>query len=410
MVLAGPGAPMSVLRIGVAGLGRAFTLMLPTFLADSRVRLVAAADPLPAARARFSSDFGAPAYEQVEALCADPSVDLVYIASPHQHHAEHVAVAAAAGKHVLVEKPMALTLAQCDAMIDATRRAGVHLIVGHSHSFNLPILQTRKLIESGRHGAVRMLTALNFTDFLYRPRRPEELDTAAGGGVIHSQAAHQIDILRLLGGGQVRTVYAQTGAWDPQRPTEGAYQALLGFAGGVFASATYSGYGHFDSDSWMGGIGEMGQLRQPDEHGMARRRLAALAEDPQAEARLKADRGYGGSLYVPPASASPASAYQHFGPIIVSCDSADLRPLPDGVEILDHQTRSMQRLPAPAVPRSEVIDEVVATLGGQRPPLHSGTWARATTEVCLAILESARTGAVQPMRHQVATPRAGHGD
>ena len=70
-----------------------------------------------------------------------------------------------------------------------------------------------------------MMTALNFTDFMYRPRRPDELDTARGGGAFPSQAAHQIDILRLLGGGQVTSVRAMTGAWDTDR-TEGAYSAL----------------------------------------------------------------------------------------------------------------------------------------------------------------------------------------
>ena len=84
----------------------------------------------------------------------------------------------------------------------------VVLVVGHSHSFNAPILRTREIIESGAYGAPRMISALNFTDFLYRPRRPEELDTAQGGGVIFSQAAHQIDIVRLLGGGRVRSVRA----------------------------------------------------------------------------------------------------------------------------------------------------------------------------------------------------------
>ena len=88
-------------------------------------------------------------------------------------------------------------------MIDAAREAGVQLIVGHSHSFDLPILPTRELIASGAFGAVRMITALNFTDFLYRPRRPEELDTESGGGAVFNQAAHQVDIVRLLAGGKV---------------------------------------------------------------------------------------------------------------------------------------------------------------------------------------------------------------
>ena len=105
-------------------------------------------------------------------------------------------------------------------------------MVGHSHSFNGPILRTREIIESGAVGRPRMIHALNFTDYMYRPRRPEELDTAQGGGVMFSQAAHQIDIVRLLGGGRVKSVRAATGAWDAARPTEGAYSAFLAFEDG----------------------------------------------------------------------------------------------------------------------------------------------------------------------------------
>ncbi|MEO7940592.1 MAG: Gfo/Idh/MocA family oxidoreductase [Burkholderiaceae bacterium] len=391
------------LRIGVAGLGRAFTLMLPTFIGDERVRLVAAADPLAQARTQFERDFQSPTYPSVEALCADPAVQVVYVATPHQFHAEHVQMAAAHGKHVLVEKPMAITLAQCTAMIEATQAANVAMVVGHSHSFNGPILHTRALIESGAFGAVRMMTALNFTDFLFRPRRPEELVTEAGGGVIHSQATHQIDILRLLGGGRVRSVMAHTGAWDPTRPTEGAYQALLAFEGGAFASATYSGYGHFDSDVWMDQIGEMGQAKSPQDHGAARKRLADLDAATQ-ESTLKARRNYGGDLYrAPPPNV--ANDHQHFGPLIVSCEKADLRPTATGVEIFTDRERRFDPLPRPAVPRSEVIDELIDVVQGGKPALHSGAWARATTEVCLAILASAREGQAQALQLQIGVPK-----
>ncbi|APW40182.1 4,5-dihydroxyphthalate dehydrogenase [Rhodoferax koreense] len=388
------------LRIGVAGLGRAFTLMLPTFLADSRVRLVAACDPIASARARFESDFGMPAYTTVETLCADPAVDLVYVATPHQFHAAHVGVAAAFGKHAMVEKPMALSLDECTAMIDATRKAGVHLIVGHSHSFNTPVRRTRELIDSGAYGAVKMITALNFTDFLYRPRRPEELVTDAGGGVIHSQATHQIDVVRLLGGGLVQSVRAHTGAWDPQRPTEGAYSALLGFEGGAFASATYSGYGHFDSDEFMGYVGEMGQAKNPADHGAARKRLATAASAAE-EAALKAARNYGGALYQAPSAPAVPLAHQHFGPLIVGCEKADLRPVADGIHVYADGERSFLPLPPPPVPRQEVIDELIATVVDGRPASHSGEWARATTAVCLAVLESARNGRECRPAHQV---------
>ena len=96
--------------------------MLPTFAADPRVALVAAADPRAEARARFAADFRRKTYETVEELCADPAVEVVYVATPHQHHARHAILAAQHGKHVLVEKPMALTLEDCAAMIAAARR------------------------------------------------------------------------------------------------------------------------------------------------------------------------------------------------------------------------------------------------------------------------------------------------
>ena len=187
-------------RLGVIGLGRAFTLMLPTYLAHPRIRLVAACDPRPDARARFASDFSASVYESADALCADPAVQAVYIASPHQFHVEHVKLAAKHGKHVLVEKPMALTVADCREMIAAAKDGGIRLLVGHSHSYDTPYLRARELIASGKYGQVRMINAVNFTDFLYRPRRPEELITAQGGGVVFSQGAHQVDVVRLLAG------------------------------------------------------------------------------------------------------------------------------------------------------------------------------------------------------------------
>ena len=388
------------LRLGVAGLGRAFTLMLPTFVADPRVALAGAADPRAEARGRFAAEFGAAAYETVEELCADRGIDAVYVATPHGLHAQHVALAAAHGKHVLVEKPMAITLADCEAMIAAAESAGVKLIVGHSHSFNAPILQARRLIDSGRFGRVRMITALNFTDFLYRPRRPEELDTASGGGVLFSQAAHQVDIVRLLGGGLARSVRAATGAWDASRPTEGAYGALLTFADGAFASMTYSGYGHFDSDEFCDWIGELGARKDPADYGSARRALEDIAS-PAGEAALKSARAYGGAGYGG-AKAGDASPHQHFGPLIISCERADLRPLPTGVMIYADLDRRLDPLPSPSVPRAEVIDELYAAVVEGRPPLHGGAWALATLEVCLAMLQSARDDREVLLHRQVA--------
>lgn len=390
-----------ILRLGVAGLGRAFTIMLPTFVADSRVQLVAAADPRADARSRFAADFGGKTYESVEELCTDPDVEVVYIATPHQHHAENARAAAAKAKHVLVEKPMATGLDDCTAMIEAAHKAGVYLIVGHSHSFDAPIRRAHEIIANGAAGKVRLINAFNYTDFLYRPRRPEELDTAQGGGVLFNQAAHQIDIVRLLGGGRVKTVRAMTGIWDASRPTEGAYCAFLSFADGAVATATYSGYAHFDSDEFSGWIAELGAPKDPNRYGAARRALAGVTS-PADEMKLRTALAYGRSDTS--AATKPAADrwHQHFGEVIISCEHADLRPLPNGVMIYDDTSRRLDELPRPQVPRGEVIDELYDAVVHNRPPLHSGEWARATLEVCLAILQSSHDQREIELKQQVS--------
>jgi len=399
------------LQLGVAGLGRAFTLMLPTLAGDPRIELRGAADPRAEARARFAADFGAPTYPTVEELCADPGVEAIYVATPHEHHAAHVLAAAARGKHALVEKPMALTLDECRQMIEATERARVALVVGHSHSFDRPILRAREIIESNAVGAVRMISAQYYTDYLYRPRRPEELVTDAGGGVIFSQCAHQVDVVRLLAGGRVATVRGETGAWDPNRPTEGAYAALLTLDGGAFASLVYSGYAHFDGDEWCGGVGEMGARKRADAYGAARRKLQRLGAG-RSEAALKNAATYGGADYTP---SNPAGAFgnpsgeppwhSHFGAVLVSCDRADLRPLPTGVMIYDDNEARLDPLERPRIPRSEVIDEFYGAIVEGRAPLHDGRWALATLEVCRAILQSARERREVSLHHEVGVAR-----
>ena len=393
-----------VLRVGVAGLGRAFTLMLPALSADPRVRVVAAADPRADARARFEAQFRARAYEDVAALCHDRDVDVVYVATPHEWHAEHAQMAARSGKHVLVEKPMALTLAECDAMIAAADVSGVRLIVGHSHSFDAPIRRARELIRSGAFGAVRMIHAFYYTDFLYRPRRPEELDTRRGGGVLWSQASHQVDIVRLLGGGLVTCVRALTGNWDPVRATEGAYAALLQFEGGAFASLVYSGYGRFDGDEFSNAVSELGLPKDCAAYGAARRMLAG-AHDAAEEAALREARMYGGRAFRDAADTGPARLHEHFGTCIVSCERADLRPLPGGVLIYADDAIRLDALSPPAIARREVIDELYEAVVDDVAPVHDGRWSRATLEVCLALLASAREAREIPLRHQAAPAR-----
>lgn len=388
------------LRLGVIGLGRAFMLMRGTFLLDARVRLTAAADPRAAARDAFAAEFGGRPHETAEALVNDPDVEAVYVATPHQFHEAQVLLALAAGKPVLVEKPMALDLPSARRMAEAAERAALPLIVGHSHSFDAPYLLARSLIGTAGVGRLHSITALNFTDYLYRPRRPEELDTAQGGGVVFGQAPHQVEVVRLLGGGRVRSVRAMTARPDPTRPTEGIYAAFLAFEDGAFATLAYSGMGHFDSDAWMGWGGELGQARDPGAHGTARAALARFGT-PAAEAAFKETRSYGAAPLPAP---EPPRRHNHFGPVIAACDHADLLPDPLGVTL--HGDAERRHIPAPLrpAPRAEVVDELLAALRDGTPPLHSARWSVATMEVVLGILASAAEGREIRMTEQVGLP------
>jgi phthalate 4,5-cis-dihydrodiol dehydrogenase len=201
-------------------------------------------------------------------------------------------------------------------------------------------------------------------------------------------------VVRLLGGGRVTGVRSMTGRWDTTRPTEGAYTALISFEGGAFASLTYNGYGHFDSDEFLGWVGELGQKKQP-----LTTRPVRQFDSPAQEAAAKAARAYGGAGWQPP---QPRDLlHQHFGMFLVSCERADLRPLPTGVMIYENGVSRLDPLPAPHIPRAEVIDELYDAVIGGRPPSHDGAWALATLEVCLAMQRSAHEGREVTLQHQV---------
>ena len=369
-------------RLGAIGLGRAFALTAPALKAHPGIDLVAAAAPRACSRDAFERAFGGRSYADVPALCGDEAVEAVYVSTPHGLHRDHVLAAAAAGKHVLVEKPIAIEIADGLAMIAACKEAGVCLIIGPSHSFDGPINHAAKLIESGAFGEPRMIHALNATDFLYRPRRPDELDTDKGGGVVFSQAAHQVDMTRRLMRSPASTVTAMTGAWDPTRPTEGAYAAMIGFEGGGFATLTYSGYGRFDSDGLQGHIGELGSAKAGSDYGAARRRLASHRN----ETSLKASRAFTSLDDAP-----KAVTHEHFGPLTVFCEGADMSVTPKGVRVFADDRTWFEETPF-RFTRAEVCDALYAAVREGKPPLQSGAWGLATLEICHAILKAAVSG------------------
>jgi phthalate 4,5-cis-dihydrodiol dehydrogenase len=389
------------LRVGVIGLGRAGSSMLAALAQHPDIEVTAAADLHQEHLDRFRADFEGEVYRTAEELCASPNVDAVYIATPHEYHAAHVAVAADRRKHIIVEKPMALTLEQCDEIVRVTEHAGVKLVVGHTASFNPVVQKMREIIVSGEVGRLGMISATAYTDFLYRPRRPEELITPLGGGIIYNQVPHQVDAARYLAGGMARSVRAVTWVLDADRTTEGSYMALLDFENGAAASLVYSGYDHFDSSD----IAANRPAKAPERYGATRRALRAV-RSPAEETALRIGTGYGGdrSASRERRTRGEGSLLQgELGSFLVSCEGADLRLSPEGVAV--YSTEGLRIVPPDpwrgVQGRGAVIDELYYAVTEGRPVVHHGRWAKATMEVCLAVLESARERREIALTHQV---------
>ena len=167
-------------------------------------RLVAVADPAPGAADTLATALGADrAYRDAAQVWADPDVDAVIIAAPARFHAELIVAAAAAGKSVFCEKPMALTLAEADRAIDAVRAAGVVLQVGFNRRFASDWRAARALLDAGQIGTPRVLRSLT--------RDPGGFDPARvpPNTIFLETLIHDFDTLRFLNpGGTAVEVYA----------------------------------------------------------------------------------------------------------------------------------------------------------------------------------------------------------
>jgi len=391
-----------ILRLGMAGLGVASTQILPPISRLPFIKISAAADTRADAVAKFREQYQAEGYATIEALCASPNVDAVYIATPNTLHAEHAIIAAKHKKHVIVEKPMAMTLAECDAMIEAADKYGVKLLCGHTHSFDPPIRRMREIVKSGELGKLCMINTWNYNEFMYRPRMKHEL--AMTRGVVLNQGPHHVDIVRLIGGGMVRSVRAMTGVWDPAREWEGSYTCYLEFEDGTPATLVYSGYGFFDTAELFHWVGEGGQHRAPETNLTVRRKLREV-RSVEAEEQLKEGMRFGGQR---------EGEYRHvwsgerkqpfFGHTVVSCQKGDMRQTPDGLKIYGETEQREIKLPAGSRGREAEVEELYDAVVQGRPVFHGGRWGAATLEVCLAMIESAHERKEIYLSHQVPSP------
>ncbi len=225
-------------RYGIIGFGRfAARAIAPAIQSAPDSALVALQKRSIDAARQSAVRFGVPrAYDSVAALLDDPEIDAVFIVSANGAHAAETIAAARAGKHVIVEKPMALTLAQAEEMLAVCDREGVRLMVGHMVRLSPAVRRVQELVQSGLCGAVSFARA----DFVYDGRlsaRTWLYDMrVAGGGPLFDIGVHCLDTLRYVLDDEVDSVLAHLEPRPTAAVTETTAHLSLRFSRGTPAS------------------------------------------------------------------------------------------------------------------------------------------------------------------------------
>ena len=384
-----------VLKVGVAGLGDAGSQVVEAVPGLPGFELAAVADSRKDAVAAHKERYGTQGFATVEEMCASKAVDVVYVATPNKCHVGHALAAIENGKHVIVVKPLALTLDDSDRSIAAAAKANVKLVYGHSRIYDPPVKKIAEIVRSGELGRVIQINTWMYGGWLQRkPRLASELSTDSGGGVVYRQAPHQADIIRCIGGGMARSVRAITGRWDANfKQTEGNYTAFVELEDRTPVTMVMNGYGYFSTSELTHGMTRT-SISSSEE-----RYTAAVDEATKYQPAARRDYFFG----------SPEGKGQPFyGFTIVSCERGDLRQSPTGLYVYTAAGRKEISCPVyPGKGRASVTGALLSlheAITGRRLIYPDGRWAKATLEVCLAILKSDQEKREVRLAHQVASP------
>jgi predicted dehydrogenase len=229
---------MNGIGIGIIGsgfMGRTYSETLSKYCRHAQVRAVAGGSRA----GELAGVYGMAHEPSVEALLARKDIAAVFIASPHHAHAEQAIAAARAGKHVMLEKPMACTVEECDAIIEACKATGVWCSIAFTQRSRKCNMAAKALIDEGRIGRVVQIQefTLNASGLTGLPKwqsDPKNLGTLFG------HAVHNFDRIRWLTGMEIRTVYAKCGSIEPDVRVEGSSMVLMtltdGTAAGLWSS------------------------------------------------------------------------------------------------------------------------------------------------------------------------------
>jgi predicted dehydrogenase len=222
-------------NFGVIGAGGiAYRRTIPGMLKANNCRLVAVMDPVDIQR--VASTFKvAKAYAREEDLLADPEVEAVYIASPVHCHLKQIQAAAAAGKHILCEKPLAMNLGQTKEAVAACKKAKVYLQEGYMMKFHGAHAAIKQMIDEGRLGKIVYMRAQLSCWYPQMPGAWRQDPKLGGGGALIDMATHLYDLLAWYAG-PVRRVAAMVNTLVQEYKSDDASTTLLEFKSGAQAT------------------------------------------------------------------------------------------------------------------------------------------------------------------------------
>jgi phthalate 4,5-cis-dihydrodiol dehydrogenase len=395
--------PDTPLKLGVIGIGVGAAEMLPPMENADFIDLFAGADINPDVRNRFAERYpNARVYESAEEMVKDPDVEAVWISTPNMYHAPMTILAAEHGKHIVVEKPMALDIKQAESMVAAAEKHGVKLIAGHTQSFMPHVRLMRQIVRSGRIGALGAVNAIAYTDWMIRPRTWEELDPDQGGGMTYRQVPHQIDSIRSIGGGLLRTARGASGSWMKERPIPGYYSVFMEFQNGVSAVAIHNGYGYFVASELVP-WGDANTRYTPAERDEIKRQMR---EGTRKETEEKLSLRIGGEQEQVQFRSERSNIWKpnDLGILIVSCERGEIRQSPRGLFLYEDDGVKELVVESHPLGRDDELRELYNAVRLGKQVYHSGAWGMATLEVGLAINESTKTHKDIQLTHQVEMP------
>ena len=222
------------IRFAIIGCGRIVPKHAESIVALPEAELVAVCDIVPELAEAFANKYGAEPYTDYLEMLQRDDIDVVTIATPSGLHADIGIAAAEAGKHVLVEKPMAMTLKTADEMIEACHKASVKLGVIHQNRFNDSIKLLRTALDDGRfgkltHGQATVRWSRNDHYYTQAPWRGTKLQD---GGVLMNQSIHNIDLLQWTFG-PVESVFGYTATFMRNIEMEDMGGAVIKFKSGA---------------------------------------------------------------------------------------------------------------------------------------------------------------------------------